>query len=165
MANEAAEFLGHIDEMILGLIGGGVLAAVANRMFTRKIDSASADRIRAEARQIAIETSSEEVNIMRAINQQLREDSDRRAQEHLGEKQAAAVELALLQAAQKELKDRVGKLEERERHMLTRAAVHEAWDQMAFKILSEIDPFHPEPPPLLDPQRIIEQRKDSDENG
>src|SRR5688500_11324103 len=33
----------------------------------------------------------------------------------------------------KELEARINKLEERERHMLTRAAIHEAWDQMAFQ--------------------------------
>lgn len=48
------------------------------------------------------------------------------------------------------LETRVGKLEERERHMLTRAAVHEAWDQMAFQMLVSIKEDHPPPPPLYD---------------
>jgi hypothetical protein len=48
------------------------------------------------------------------------------------------------------LERRVGKLEERERHMLTRAAVHEAWDQMAFQMLLSHNKEHPPPPPLFD---------------
>lgn len=48
------------------------------------------------------------------------------------------------------LEQRVGKLEERERHMLTRAAVHEAWDQMAFQLLVTYKEDHPPPPPLYD---------------
>lgn len=46
------------------------------------------------------------------------------------------------------LTERVGLLEERERHMLTRAAVHEAWDQLAFQALLIQNPQHPPPPPL-----------------
>lgn len=51
----------------------------------------------------------------------------------------------------KSLEIRVQKLEERERHMLTRAAVHEAWDQMAFSILLSYNAEHPPPPPLYPP--------------
>lgn len=47
------------------------------------------------------------------------------------------------------LERRLDLLEERERHMLTRAAVHEAWDQMAFALLSQLNPEHPPPPPLV----------------
>lgn len=50
------------------------------------------------------------------------------------------------------LEARVGVLEERERHMLTRAAVHEAWDQFAFAALVANNPQHPPPPPLTDPR-------------
>lgn len=48
------------------------------------------------------------------------------------------------------LERRLDLLEERERHMLTRAAVHEAWDQMAFAVLCQLNPEHPPPPPLTD---------------
>ena len=51
------------------------------------------------------------------------------------------------------LEARVLKLEERERHMLTRAAVHEAWDQLAFAALVAQNPSHPPPPPLAIPKR------------
>lgn len=47
------------------------------------------------------------------------------------------------------LEERVDKLEERERGHLTRAAVHEAWDQMAFAMLIATNPNHPAPPPIL----------------
>lgn len=46
------------------------------------------------------------------------------------------------------LERRMALLEDRERHMLTRAAVHEAWDQMAFALLAQHNPDHPPPPPL-----------------
>lgn len=46
------------------------------------------------------------------------------------------------------LEQRVDTLEERERHALTRAAVHEAWDQLAFQALLASNPDHPHPPPL-----------------
>ena len=49
------------------------------------------------------------------------------------------------------LEIRIEKLEERERHALTRAAVHEAWDQMAFQMLVQHNPDHPAPPPLTAP--------------
>lgn len=48
--------------------------------------------------------------------------------------------------------ERIDLLEERERHMLTRAAVHEAWDQMAFAVLVAQNPSHPPPPPLTAPK-------------
>jgi hypothetical protein len=48
-----------------------------------------------------------------------------------------------------QLVERVDKLEDRERHMLTRAAVHEAWDQLAFQALVAHNPHHPPPPPLV----------------
>lgn len=47
-----------------------------------------------------------------------------------------------------QLEGRVRKLEERERHMLTRAAVHEAWDSLTFQAILASNPNHPPPPPL-----------------
>lgn len=79
------------------------------------------------------------------------------------EQQAAAAEVSMLREIISEVRTSEGKkteridnlerrldlLEERERHMLTRAAVHEAWDQMAFALLSQANPDHPAPPPLM----------------
>lgn len=48
-----------------------------------------------------------------------------------------------------ELERRMTLLEERERHMLTRAAVHEGWVQAAYGTLVSRDPKYPPPPPLL----------------
>ena len=47
-----------------------------------------------------------------------------------------------------ELERRMTLLEERERHMLTRAAVHEAWDALAFQHISQGGVAFPPPPPL-----------------
>lgn len=43
---------------------------------------------------------------------------------------------------------RLALLEERERHALTRAAVHEAWDQLTFGLMVQHHPDHPPPPPI-----------------
>lgn len=84
------------------------------------------------------------------------------AQTRMTDQQAAASEVGMLREVIAEvraseakkaeridnLERRLDLLEERERHMLTRAAVHEAWDQMAFALLSQMNPDHPPPPPL-----------------
>lgn len=61
------------------------------------------------------------------------------------------------------LEERVRKLEERERHMLTRAAVHEAWDQMAFQTLLRGDTTYPPPPPLR--PSAITAKRDGEDDG
>lgn len=53
-----------------------------------------------------------------------------------------------------DLATRLALVEERERHMLTRAAVHEAWDQMAFAFIVAHNPDFDPPPPLRDPHRL-----------
>lgn len=62
---------------------------------------------------------------------------------------------AALRVENLDLRSRVSKLEERERHMLTRVAVHEAWDQIAFRALLQNNPDHPPPPPLHDPADLV----------
>ncbi len=59
------------------------------------------------------------------------------------------VEIAEQKVTVKDLVRRIELLEERERHGLVRAAVHEAWDEMAFRKLLVLDPTFPPPPPLL----------------
>ncbi len=61
----------------------------------------------------------------------------------------ARTEVAVLKEQITQVLNRVDVLEERERHQLVRAAVHEAWDDMAFRRLYAIDPTIPPPPPLL----------------
>lgn len=56
------------------------------------------------------------------------------------------------------MEQRLVKLEERERHALTRAAVHEAWDQLSYNVLLQHVPNHPPPPPLR-PEAIEPSRK------
>lgn len=51
-----------------------------------------------------------------------------------------------------ELRRRIDALEERERHRLTREAVHDAWDQMTYAAILLVNPAHPSPPPLTAPE-------------
>lgn len=62
------------------------------------------------------------------------------------------------------LEERVRKLEERERHMLTRAAVHEAWDALTFQTILAHVPNHPPPPPLR-PTPIEAKQTDLPDDG
>lgn len=63
-----------------------------------------------------------------------------------------------------QLESRVRKLEERERHMLTRAAVHEAWDALTFQAMLSHNPQHPPPPPLR-PDAIEARRTGLSDDG
>lgn len=47
------------------------------------------------------------------------------------------------------LETRVEALEQREREALTRAAIHEAWDQVAYPLILATNPAHPPPPPIV----------------
>lgn len=62
---------------------------------------------------------------------------------------SARTEVAVLAEKVTALITRIDTLEERERHQLVRAAVHEAWDDMAFRRLYALDPTISPPPPLL----------------
>lgn len=108
------------------LTGGGVSAIIIKRM-SRSVDSATAQKILTEA-------TGSEIDNLRQIIAEVR-DSDTVNRTRIGE-----------------LGARVARLEERERHMLTRVAVHEAWDQLAFQAIFPNDQNFPEPPPLTDGQ-------------
>ena len=100
------------------------------KILNQPVDRATSHKIRAEARAIASESASREIETLRRILDDFRTD-DARKSEHINE-----------------LERRIDRLEERERHMLTRAAIHEAWDQLAFQFIAGHDASFPEPPPL-----------------
>lgn len=112
--------------IILAALGGGGLATIVVKLLSRGTDQAVVERERALVRTADIDN-------LRSIIAELRQSE------------------ALKTARIDNLEARLDKLEERERHMLTRAAVHEAWDQMAFAALLTMDPRHPPPPPLALP--------------
>lgn len=140
----------QIFVVVVSLLGGGTVGVLGVKAMNRRIDGATADKIKAEAQQIATATSSasaqEQVQMMRTFVQDMRNGYETKLEENAADKASQQAEI-------KNLTARVSKLEERERHMLTRAAVHEAWDQMAFKIISEMNPQFAEPPPLILPSR------------
>lgn len=120
---------------LLGSAGmGGLLVKVLNR----PVDTATAEKLHEETRASAKSSAATEVETIRAVMAELR-----------ASEQQKTGEIAELKADMKMMMARVGKLEERERHMLTRAAVHEAWDQMAFAALIAMNPNHPPPPPIV----------------
>lgn len=119
-----------IAALIVAAAGGGGAATVIVKRMSRNVDDATAAKVRAEAKQTAQDTASSEVKILREIIAEVRD--------------AEARKTARIDA----LETRLEKLEERERHALTRAAVHESWDVMAFQMLLAQNPQHPPPPPL-----------------
>lgn len=92
--------------------------------------AASTGKIKAETRATDIAAAQAEVTLLREIIGEVRDSEAKKAQRI------------------DNLEHRMALLEDRERHMLTRAAVHEAWDQMAFALLAQVNPDHPPPPPL-----------------
>jgi septal ring factor EnvC (AmiA/AmiB activator) len=138
-----------IVTIVMSLLGGGTVGVLGVKLMNRKIDGATAAKIKAEAEQIATKTANdaalEQINMMRTFVQDQRQSYEAKLEEQAQDRADAKHEII-------NLKERVGKLEERERHMLTRAAVHEAWDRMSFEILSRMDPNHPHPPPLIAPE-------------
>lgn len=113
-------------EVLLTALGSAGLSAVLVKILNRRIDNATADKIKEEAREVAVGTAKAELEILRQV-------------------------IADVRASERVLRERVDKLEERERHMLTRAAVHEAWDQMALAFIVSHDASFPPPPPLRPP--------------
>lgn len=135
-------------DLALTALGSAGLAAVFVKWLNRGVDKATADKIHAEAREIAVRSTSAEIQALRDILEDFRLADARKAQ-HV-----------------EDLEQRIDKLEERERHMLTRAAVHEAWDQLAFQFIAGHDASFPPPPPLRPQPPAIAPAKneDSDDN-
>lgn len=123
-----------LGEFIVGLVvaafGGGTLGTIATKRMSKRVDDATADKIKAEVKETAQRTAASEVDTLREIIAEVRE-SEARKSERIDS-----------------LEQRLLKLEERERHALTRAAVHEAWDQLAFNFITGQDTNFPPPPPL-----------------
>lgn len=113
--------------LAVGLLGGGGIATVAVKLLSRNGDEASAESTLADVR-------AKDIDNLRDIIAELR-TSEAGKNERINN-----------------LERRMIKLEERERHMLSRASVHEAWDQMAFQMLIAQNPAHPPPPPLSPPR-------------
>lgn len=109
---------------------GKLLELLASKLLNRKIDSVATNKV-------AAETAKTEVDTIRAVLEEVKE--------HSATKDAR---IDKLESDVDFLRDRVVKLEDRERHQLTRAAAHEAWDQMSFALLVKTHPDHPAPPPL-----------------
>lgn len=124
--------------VILALFGGG---GIVYKLLNRKVDEATVVTMVSDAESRAKESAANVLekqvlvltNIIQAVQKQL-ESKD--------------VTLGKLEERVEGLIGKIQLLEERERHQLVRAAVHEAWDQMAFGILSQMDPNHPPPPPI-----------------
>lgn len=139
---ETADFLITI---ILSLFGGGTLGVLGVKYMNRRVDNAKAEQTKAEAHRIFTDARAKEIDNMRAIVDEYKEMS-----------QAKSDKIAALEASIVQLEARVDKVEERERHMLIRAGVHEAWDQMAFAFISQHDSTFQPPPPLLISKELTE---------
>lgn len=112
-------------QALIGLLGVLGIRELLAKLIDRKASSAAIDKIR-------VEVKASEVEILRDVLVEVRAaDSEK------------SVRL-------ERLEERMALLEDRERHQLTRAAVHEAWDQMSWTLLLQHSPNHPPPPPLID---------------
>lgn len=123
----------------LGL--GKLLELLAGKLLNRKIDDASEDKLKVETAKVEAETARTEVETIREVLNEVREHSatkDKRIDK--------------LESDVDYLRTAVVELQDRERHQLTRAAAHEAWDQMSFALLVKHFPDHPAPPPLTPAQ-------------
>lgn len=130
-ARDTLQFAGAI---MVAALGGGTLGVLGVKWMNRPVDRATAEKLQAEARSTAQQTASSEVQTIRDVLAEVRESDAAKSEEI------------------REIRDRLGKLEERERHMLTRAAVHEAWDRLAFQKIVLGDDSFPPPPPLIAPE-------------
>lgn len=127
--------MNDVMTFIVAALGGGGLGAVAVKILSRDVDTAT-------ARKIAQEAAGADIANLRSIIAEVRDSESRKRQEI------------------DDLRGRIEKLEERERHMLTRAAVHEAWDQLAFQYIVSRDASFPQPPPLRSAPPELPQAQD-----
>lgn len=132
--------------LVVALLGGGTVGAIVVKILSKPVDDATAGKIAADARVSAQQAVKGDVEVLRAIIAEVRE-SEARKSERIDN-----------------LEVRLEKLEERERHALTRAAVHEAWDQLTFQAILRSNPNHPPPPPLR-PDAIEARRTGLTDNG
>lgn len=127
-----------IGNVLIGLISGGTLAGVLTWLRFRGVDRATE-----EEKMAGVRTS--DVDNLRSIIAELRESEARKAERI------------------DNLERRMLLLEERERHALTRAAVHESWDVLTFSKLFEQDPTYPPPPPLTLARQEREARNERED--
>jgi hypothetical protein len=145
-------------QFILALIGavfaGGGLWNVFIKRMSKPVDDATAAKIVAEAKVTATEASAGDIQNLRNIIVEVRQSAADAAAASVAREERAYASAREVEARLSEkieaLMERIGKLEERERHALTRAAVHEAWDQLALQFVLQHDKNFPPPPPLSD---------------
>lgn len=119
-----------IIALVVAVFGGGTVGTIVTKRLSKPVDDATAEKIKAEAKEAAARAATGDINNLRAIIAEVRESEA---------KKTARID---------SLEQRLEKLEERERHALTRAAVHEAWDQLALNFIVNHDQNFPPPPPL-----------------
>lgn len=116
---------------ILAVLGiGKMFELAAAKFLNRKVDTVATEKAQSEIHKNEVET----------VRQVLEE-----VKAHSATKDAR---IDKLENDLSRVEDRMEKMEERERHALTRAAVHEAWDQMAFQFILQHNPDWQPPPPL-----------------
>jgi non-canonical (house-cleaning) NTP pyrophosphatase len=130
-------------QVIAAMAGAVGLREVVAKYIDRKSTAVSDAKTRTE-------TKASEVDILRDVLAEVKSDS--------AEKTKKITELT---GHVRGLERRMDKLEERERHQLTRAAVHEAWDQIAFQMLLAQNPDHPPPPPITTPALMRAQEEET----
>src|SRR4051794_33724206 len=98
----------HPGDLILAsiaLLGSAGVGGVAVKALNKPVDTATAEKLHAETRQAAQATAASEVTTIREVMSELRQNEA-----------SKGLEIAQLKADMTMMKDRVDKLEERERH-------------------------------------------------
>lgn len=140
--------------LIAALGSGTWIGGVLIKRMSKPVDDATAAKIVAEAKVTATEASAGDIQNLRNIIVEVRQSAADAAAASVAREERAYASAREVEARLSEkiesLMERIGKLEERERHALTRAAVHEAWDQLALAFVLQHDKNFPSPPPLSD---------------
>ena len=125
------------DNLVSGAVAGGLVGALIMRFLDRKKSKAEVNQLKAVTAQDKAETQAIQVGVLKEIIEEVREDSKNKS-----------LQIIQLSTQLNYMTQRIDQLEERERHNLTRVAVHEAWDELAYSLLLEHHKEHPPPPPL-----------------
>lgn len=134
---------------VLGV--GKILELLVSRLLNRKIHVVTEEKLKAEVEQLEITNNKTEVDVVRAVLEEVREHSATK------DKRIDTLEGTVFR-----LEGRIERMEAREHQAHQLTAAHEAWDLKTYQLVLLHHPEHPDPPPLRAPL-LIEAHIDTEE--